>query len=143
MRMTRKEIAALIPHGEGICMLDEVVGWNDAGIRCRTQAVSEGNPLAEGGRLHAPVLVEYAAQAAAVHAGLLGGDEGAGPDKPALVGAVRNLDLLEKPEMGTDLEIEAWCTARSGDGAIYEFEVHQRHPLIRGKLVLSGRLAGG
>ena len=69
MPLTRREIVDLIPHGESMCMLDEVVSWDSEHIHCRsTDFARASNPLFEKDQLHSVMLIEYAAQAAAVHA---------------------------------------------------------------------------
>ena len=67
-------IAALIPHAGAMCLLDSVLNWNAAEIAClATSHCDPGNPLARDGRLAAICGIEYAAQAMAVHGGLLAG----------------------------------------------------------------------
>jgi predicted hotdog family 3-hydroxylacyl-ACP dehydratase len=61
-----------IPHKGGMCLLDEVLAWDPARIRCRSathRAVD--NPLRAHGRLGAACGIEYAAQAMAVHGALI------------------------------------------------------------------------
>jgi len=69
--MTKADIARLIPHAGAMCLLDGVVQWDSARIRCvsRTHRDME-NPLRAGGQLPAVCGIEYAAQAMAVHGGL-------------------------------------------------------------------------
>ena len=48
----REEIAALIPHAGTMCLLDEVLRWDDASIRCRSARYrAEDNPMRRAGRL--------------------------------------------------------------------------------------------
>ena len=55
-----------------MCLLDEVIEWSPAGIRCRTATHrSAGNPLRARGELGAACAIEYAAQAMALHGALL------------------------------------------------------------------------
>ena len=69
--MTKADIARLIPHAGAMCLLDGVVRWDSAQIRCvsRTHRDLE-NPLRAGGQVPAVCGIEYAAQAMAVHGGL-------------------------------------------------------------------------
>src|SRR6516164_873849 len=72
------EIRALIPHSGLMCLLDEVVQWDDRSILCITNTHRDpANPLRRGGRLSALHAFEYGAQAAAVHGGLRARSEGA------------------------------------------------------------------
>lgn len=69
----RAEIAALIPHEGAMCLLDGVLSWNRTSIACVASSHrSMDNPLAVAGRLDGVCGVEYAAQAMAVHGGLVG-----------------------------------------------------------------------
>ena len=72
-------IAAHIPHHGSMCLLHAVSQWDERRIVCEALShVDPDNPLRAQGRLGAANGVEYAAQAMAVHGGLL-----------APVGAVR------------------------------------------------------
>jgi predicted hotdog family 3-hydroxylacyl-ACP dehydratase len=65
-------IAARIPHSGAMCVLDAVVDWDDARIRCTaTSHRDPANPLRANGRLAAVCGIEYAAQAMAVHGALV------------------------------------------------------------------------
>ena len=97
MAVTKAEIAALIPHGGAMCLLDGVVKW-DATHLCSVSRSHHdmANPLRADGELPALCGIEYAMQTMAVHgglAGLVGGQPRAGycsqparrhvPQKPA------------------------------------------------------------
>ena len=70
---SKADIARLIPHAGAMCLLDGVVRWDSAQIRCVSRTHREmGNPLRAGGQLPAVCGIEYAAQAMAVHGGLAG-----------------------------------------------------------------------
>ena len=64
----------MIPHAGAMCLLDGVIRWDSANIRCvsRTHA-DAGNPMRADGKLAAVCGIEYAAQAMAIHGGLAGG----------------------------------------------------------------------
>ena len=69
--LDRSAIAAMIPHGGAMCLLDQVTTWDATRICCRSGTHrNTDNPLREDGRLHAACGIEYAAQAMAVHGGL-------------------------------------------------------------------------
>ncbi len=70
--LNRSEIAALIPHAGSMCLLEQVLSYSDAQIVCRTQShLSPSNPLKVEGQLSKMHLIEYGAQAIAIHGGLL------------------------------------------------------------------------
>jgi predicted hotdog family 3-hydroxylacyl-ACP dehydratase len=93
VRLDRDAIAARLPHAGNMCLLDEVSAWDADTITAlsRSHAAAE-NPLARDGELHAVHLVEYAAQAAAVHGALTGEDANKPPRRGVLAG-LRNATL--------------------------------------------------
>lgn len=138
MSLTRREIVDLIPHGESMCMLDEVVSWDNERIHCRsTDFARTSNPLFEKDQLHSVMLIEYAAQAAAVHAALL--NSKLGETRPAYLGAVKSVELLESAvDNDTPIDIDAQCLLNNSSGAIYEVLAQQGQlPVMRGRLVLN------
>ena len=71
MRINKAEIRTLIPHSDLMCLLDEVVQWDDRSIVCVSNTHRDPvNPLRRQGRLSAVHAFEYGAQAAAIHGGL-------------------------------------------------------------------------
>jgi len=71
--LDRAAIARMIPHEGAMCLLDGVLAWDRASITCVASSHrAADNPMASGGRLDAVCGVEYAAQAMAVHGGLVG-----------------------------------------------------------------------
>src|SRR2546429_2675949 len=72
MPLDRQWIEQHIAHKGRMCLLDEVLSWDAARIRCRSATHrSADNPLRLHGRLGAACGIEYAAQAMAVHGALL------------------------------------------------------------------------
>ena len=67
----KSEIRALIPHAGSMCLLDEVVAWDDESITCVSNTHRDAlNPLRRNGRLSSVHAFEYGAQAIAIHGGL-------------------------------------------------------------------------
>jgi predicted hotdog family 3-hydroxylacyl-ACP dehydratase len=129
-------IAALIPHAGPMCLLDAVLAWDMTTIACVASSHrSAGNPLAANDRLDAVCGVEYASQAMAVHAGLIG--NGRHPTSGYLASlrevicSVERLDLLDG-----DLLVTAELLIAQGANAIYRFEL-----ICNAKSALSGRAA--
>ncbi|MAT92960.1 MAG: hypothetical protein CME59_10210 [Halioglobus sp.] len=126
-----------------MCLLDGVRAWQQDGIECVSNSHGErGNPLRVDGQLPCVALVEYAAQAAAVHAGLCGTDLHGGA--AAFVGAVKSLQLhrAQVPADCVQLAVHAHCVLQSAAGAIYEFEVlGDGLCLATGRLVLAAPAA--
>jgi len=137
MRLSRNEIARLIPHAGAMCLLDEVVAWDDMRIRCTSRShLDAGNPLRAGGQLPAVCGIEYAAQAMAVHGGLHGKKEGR--PRAGYLASLRDVscrrDRLD--DLDGELVIEAERVMGDGDRVIYEFRLS-----AGGEEILSGRAA--
>lgn len=138
MLMDHAQIAALIPHGESMCLLDEVISWDAAQLHSRSNHFATStNPLFEDEQLDSILLIEYAAQAAAIHAALL--HSGLGDKRPAYIGAVKNIELLEpigNNHLPIDIQVE--CLLNNSSGAIYQISVLQSDKiLLRGRLILN------
>jgi predicted hotdog family 3-hydroxylacyl-ACP dehydratase len=135
--MTRAEIAAVIPHGGAMCLLDEVLSWDDARIRCLSRTHREpGNPMRIAGELRAVCGIEYAAQAMAVHGGLTGGV--VSRPRAGYMASLRDVEctavLLD--EFEGDLLVDAERLMGEASRVIYGFEVR-----VGATRVLSGRAA--
>jgi len=137
MRLTRAEIAGLIPHAGAMCLLDGVVSWDEKRIRCVSRShLDNDNPLRAGGRLPAVCGIEYAAQAMAVHGGLAVGDR-ARP-RAGYLASVRDLVCRRErlDDLDGDLVVEAARLMGDEDRVIYQFR------LWVGEMeILSGRAA--
>ena len=85
MVLNQTPSATLIPHRASMCLLDTVEYWDAERVICRTsQHRSPGNPLRANARLSSIHGIEFAAQAMAVHGGLLS-PNGAAPSVGLLV----------------------------------------------------------
>ncbi|WP_321797746.1 hotdog family protein [Caballeronia sp. J97] len=135
--LDRDWIAARIPHGGSMCLLDAVVAWDAEQIRCTaTSHLRADNPLRAKDRLASVCGIEYAAQAMAVH-GALVGERDERPRVGMLTSVrgvqthVERLDTLDGP-----LDIEAGRIGGDANTVLYRFTVH-----CAGRLLLSGRAA--
>ncbi|APZ42054.1 hypothetical protein [Acidihalobacter ferrooxydans] len=134
-------LCALIPHAGDMCLLDAVLAWDAASIRCRsTSHRAPDNPLRRAdGTLGAAHLLEYAAQAAAIHGGLLAAADGAPPRRGYLV-ATRRLQLPATPlnSLPGALEIDAQRLFAGDGGWVYAFTVaHADTPLASGQFTIA------
>lgn len=128
MRLNRDDIAALIPHAGRMVLLDEVVEWDDAHIVCTsTTHRDRDNPLFVHGRLSSVCAIEFAAQAMAVHGGLVGRDDDTTLDKPraGFLASVRNvrMDVARLDDVDGALTIEAHREAGDDRNVLYRFDV--------------------
>jgi len=81
----------LIPHAGNMCLLEQIVSWDEQGIVCSTQShKSLANPLRSNDQLSVIHAVEYGAQAVAVHGGLLAHEKGEAI-KPGYLAALRQI----------------------------------------------------
>ncbi|MDB5396971.1 MAG: hydroxymyristoyl-ACP dehydratase [Rhodospirillales bacterium] len=131
----RTKIAALIPHAGIMCLLDSVLHWDNQSIRCvATSHRSPDNPLAVDGWLGTACGVEYAAQAMAIHGGLVG----AVGERPKLgyLTSIRALSIYRQrlDDIEDDLVIEAQQLAANNTRFAYGFAV-----LRKGVKLLDGR----
>jgi len=139
--LDRAAIAARIPHGDSMCLLDRVVSWDAGGLRCiAISHRSKSNPLRDrtkAGQEEAglPVWagVEYAAQAAAVHGALVNARM---EPRQGVLAATRNVTATCERLDRFEEELSVSATVRHSDpaGAIYAFEVHAGD-----RLLLSGQ----
>ena len=137
MRLSRAEIAELIPHTGAMCLLDLVLEWDASRIRCMSRSHRDAaNPLRVDGRLPALCGVEYAAQAMAVHGGLAGATQG--KPRAGYLASLREVvcrrDRLD--DLDGDLVVEAEQKASDGSRVIYSFALR-----VGALEVLSGRAA--
>ena len=138
MLIEHQQIAQLIPHGEAMCLLDQVTDWDEHHLNAITASHRRmDNPLIEDGRMDTVALVEYGAQAAAVHAALQ--QSGLGAARPAYIGAIKNLQLFaEDVDVSVaELQIHAQCIFNDGNGAIYDISAYAKEDsLMTGRIVL-------
>jgi predicted hotdog family 3-hydroxylacyl-ACP dehydratase len=134
--MDRAGLAALIPHAGAMCLLDGVLAWDRTRIVCVASShLSADNPLAADGRLEAVCGVEYAAQAMAVHGGLVGGGRRPAAGYLASVRAVTcSVERLDRLEGA--LLVTAELLIGDAGRVIYRFEL-----TCNDKPVMSGRAA--
>lgn len=126
--------AALIPHAGAMALLDAVVDWNATTIH----AIGERHdhrkhPLRSAMGLHAVHLVEYGAQATAVHSALRG-------DTAVRAGRLVSLRDVQLAVEYVDLskgrlEVHADRLLADDRGAQYSFRVQQQ-----GSVLASGRV---
>jgi predicted hotdog family 3-hydroxylacyl-ACP dehydratase len=155
-----------------MCLLDEVLGWDAAGIRCRTATHrAADHPLRAHGRLGSACGIEYAAQAMALHGALLAAagataasagathrdaahPVAAHPENPSgYLASVRGVRM--RVSRLDDIAADLICTAirvhGDLDAVVYDFVVAAAShavtevvPLLSGRatIVLRSRIAG-
>jgi predicted hotdog family 3-hydroxylacyl-ACP dehydratase len=125
LRIGKAALCELIPHHGTMCLLDGVEQWDDTSITCMTASHRDViNPLRRDDRLEAICGLEYAAQAMAVHVGLLE----QGKERRLTVGylgAVKNLTLraIRLDDLKGDLTVQATRLVGEVNSFIYSFRV--------------------
>jgi predicted hotdog family 3-hydroxylacyl-ACP dehydratase len=137
-----------------MCLLDEVLTWDAARIRCRTSTHRAAtNPLRAEGRLGAVCGIEYAAQAMAVHGALIASRvsmpstdtlsaSAAATPGPQVVGylaSVRNVALYASRLDDVETDLVAAAERVTGDErtVLYDFSVLSgARALIKGRATI-------
>ena len=134
--LDRAGIALRIPHSGSMCLLERLEGWDTESIRCTTttHALAD-NPLRTESGLLAPNAIEYAAQAMALHGGLLA-EEGSAPSAGFLASA-RNVKLAvaRLDDVAGSLQVGARRLSGDDRQILYEFTVAAED----GRMLAEGR----
>ena len=138
--LAREGIATLIPHSGAMCLLERLEAWSLDRIVCiATNHRDADHPLRSRRGLLAPIAIEYAAQAMALHGALIGQAEGT-PATPGYLASARgvrfNVLRLDDLPVSTDvdaadeLRIEAIRQAGDARQILYAFTLHHAEHLI-------------
>ncbi|MEJ1170015.1 hydroxymyristoyl-ACP dehydratase [Variovorax sp. CCNWLW235] len=146
--LDRAGIAQRIPHSGSMCLLDRLERWDTESIHCSTRTHTQpDNPLRTAGGLLAPNAIEYAAQAMALHGGLLAA-EGSAPSAGFLASArsVR-FSVARLDDVAGALQVQARRLSGDTNQILYEFAVTDSDGLMlaegRAVVVLNTPLATG
>jgi predicted hotdog family 3-hydroxylacyl-ACP dehydratase len=135
----REQILALIPHAGSMCLIGRVANWTEDEIHCETDDHRDAaHPLRRTGGLSAMHLIEYGAQAAAIHGALLAPDHAPAKRSGMLI-AVHDCELFVDylHDLPHVLKIHARREASSSDALMYSFDVaHGGQPVGRGRLTI-------
>ena len=136
LSISKAALCRLIPHHGAMCLLDRVEQWDDTSIMCTTASHRDpANPLRRDHQLEAICGLEYAAQAMAVHVGLLLRRE----ERRLAVGylgAVKHLMLraTRLDDVKGDLTVQATRLVGEVGSFIYAFRVSvERQELLDGR----------
>ncbi|MDO9074919.1 MAG: hydroxymyristoyl-ACP dehydratase [Rubrivivax sp.] len=134
--LDRDGIAQRIPHSGSMCLLDALLDWDTTTVRCRASSHQDAtHPLRSPGGLLAPVAIEYAAQAMALH-GALTAPPGSVPSAGFLASA-RNVQMhvARLDDVPGLLIVSAKRLAGADQQALYTFALHDEG----GRLLVDGR----
>jgi len=153
--IAKEQLRGLIPHAGDMCLLDAVEEWTTEHIRCTSRThLAKSQPLRREGQLAALHLVEYAAQAMAIHGALLARSElhdrkdgiGSPPQQPqpGMLGALRDIRLhaVRLDTLTAALTVQATRRLARADGLVYDFKVEgakddERQLLCEGRIVVA------
>lgn len=130
------EIAKLIPHQGRMNLLDAVLACTPQAITCRARGHGRADhPLRLDGLLPAPVGIEYAAQAMALH-GALNARPGV-RGRPGFLASARGvrLHVARLDDVAGDLRVQVDHLAGDERQALYRFALHDE----AGRALLDGR----
>lgn len=142
--LDRAAIAARIPHAGRMCLLERVLHWDSDSIRCAAISHRDAdNPLRETEGLPVWAAIEYAAQAAAVHGGLL---QSHLIPRAGVLAALRNVEVDANCAwlnlLDGELIISATLMHSDAAGGIYRFQASaDEQVLISGQFTLMFREA--
>lgn len=141
VKTDKQALCDLIPHAGSMCLLDKVVQWDENIIVCTTQShLSPDNPLRNSFGLSTITLVEYGAQAMAVHGGLLSRAQGE-QMQAGYLAALR--EVIYEPgnihDITDELQVTATREYASSGSMIYFFSITAgKQTLLSGRATVIG-----
>ena len=123
-QLDRAGIARLIPHSGSMCLLERLESWDAQGIHCTTGTHRlPDNPLRTKGGLLAPNAIEYAAQAMALHGGLIGAQDS--EPSAGFLASARNVRMAVSRLDDIEGRLHVHAERMSGDAnqILYKFAV--------------------
>ena len=122
----KDEIRELIPHAGQMCLLEKVIEWDDNRIVCSGDThQNSDNPLRNDQGLPITALIEYGAQAMAIHGGIMAKKENR-KIQSGYIATLRNVSITsvaDASRIKTSLRVEAIKKMSSGGNMIYTFTV--------------------
>lgn len=133
----REEWQHLLPHAGAMCLLERVLAWDEQGLRAHGgDPAAAAHPLRGPAGLHAVHLIEYGAQAMALHAALQAQARGEAPRHSGLLVSLRDVTLRVEFVGQGRLDVQTSCLYADASGAQYAFSVSQA-----GRELADGRAA--
>jgi predicted hotdog family 3-hydroxylacyl-ACP dehydratase len=140
--LEKTQIEGLLPHHGKMFLLEHVFAYDRDAIECGAVSHRDAdNPLRHADKLPAHAAIEYAAQAAGVHGGLLNRDVNptAAPQMgylAVLTDMQWNVERLD--DLPDVLRIYAQRTAVTPGGRLYRVRIeHQAQVIMSGELVIA------
>ncbi len=137
--LTADRLCELMPHANAMCLIQELVDWDEEQIVCRTRShLSPDNPLRGLRGLHAIHAVEYGAQVIGLHGGLLTERSRESPGSGLLVG-VRQVKLYRQrlDDSEEPLTISAHRLLADPHNLLYAFAINLNQvPVVEGRAAI-------
>lgn len=140
--LNKTQIQGLLPHRGAMFLLDGVLAYDRERIECRAISHRDPhNPLRSDRILPAHAGIEYAAQAAGIHGGLL--NRLADPQAAPQLGYLAVLSSIEwhvprLDDLPDELRIHARRAAVTPGGRLYRFHIeHHAMVVMRGELIIA------
>jgi predicted hotdog family 3-hydroxylacyl-ACP dehydratase len=135
--LQRQDILELVPHAGEMCLIDSVRRWDEYEIHCMAENHrAPAHPLRHWDSLSSLHLIEYGAQAMAVHGALLNRGHRTAPGMLVSIRdckiRVARIDLLAGA-----LEVHAYRRLAQINALMYDFRVlHDGEDLANGRLTV-------
>lgn len=146
MIVTRDEICKRIPHSYGMCLIEIVSDWDEDSITCVSKThILPSNPLRNKNHLPMTALIEYGAQAMAIHGSLMSKNDG-NESRAGYLAGLKDVHL-EKGDL-SDIHNEILIVAKNiysdGKNMIYDFFVYNgEKQLATGRATVFGAIESG
>ena len=125
--LDKDDICNLIPHSGSMCLIDCLEHWDEDRVVCITNShLDKDNPLKNGDLLPNSALIEYGAQAMAIHGALLAKELNEKMHEGYLA-ALRNIRFANNIKINSiksELIITATRKLASQGNMIYDFQWH-------------------
>ena len=138
----RADIERRIPHRGAMCLLDRLEAWSADRIHCSTASHrAADHPLRNPRGLLAPVAIEYAAQATALHQAVNhenAADDPGAAARPGFIASAREVRMhrLRLDDVAGRLQVHAVRQHGDSHQSLYRFRVEDE----TGQLLVEGRL---
>ncbi len=142
--LTKQDISGLIPHADAMRLIDFVSRWDQTNIICQSDSHQDlNNPLRNNNQLSTSTLIEYGAQAMAIHGGLIARQNGLNLVQ-GYIAVLRDITFFKNTDISkikNTLEIKSEKIMSSGGNMVYSFSVKSKEiELISGRATVIAKV---
>lgn len=142
-----KDLPDLIPHAGDMCLWEQVLACSDTTITCSTTThLKDNHPLHANGTLSHINLVEYGAQAIAIHGGLLALNQNLlnqnheqAPAKVGYIASIKKIQFFQQDFTAEpDIFVLAELVTSDENARLYQFEIQtaEKSTLCSGQVLV-------